>query len=385
MLTAWLLTLIGCLKPVGFSSAEWTAPDIEWSRWWGHSDVSIRARSIEVALHAQVMTSDDVQRLWNDESLFVREQLAYHLWQMQSVDGLRQGWKTELTEQESCRLALQLSNLGHRDDVLNRVGQDIGRWNPFSEGSLEDRWTCAMAAQELLGVSTRIETLIEMGDFPLSMPWMLDVLHFGTESLIATLHSQVEWFEEGLRAPLVTILRLRDHTIQSTLIKESRSWSTEECLDAVDVIWNQDSSMDVLNDFDAVVGENVVCAGWLVYAKNRLEQDVRSVQEPLTSLVSTRDDLSAAFRVLSGNSEWSPRQKKRIRKWVHPRLKSGLENSILPDVSDGVALWGDVETFRILKDLRLSTLDPRAQMELQIAMWRLHQQLMKSDGESDTL
>jgi hypothetical protein len=101
--------------------------------------------------------------------------------------------------------------------------------------------------------------------------------------------------------------------------------------------------------------------------------------------VSARDDLSAAFRVLSANPTWSPRQQKRIRKWVHPRLKSGFENSILPDVSDSVVYWGDASTLRILTDLRLSTLDPRAQMELQIAIWRLHQQLMKSEGESDTL
>lgn len=365
--------------------SEVKTSDVEWSRWWGHTDASIRARSIEVALHNGAMAMDDVRLKWTDESLFVREQLAHHLWQIQSIEGLQMGWSADLTNQEACRLALQLSDLGGRADVLNRVGMDAGQWNPFSEGALEDRWTCAMAAQELLGVSTRIDGLVELGDFPLSMPWMLDVLHFGTDPLIQTLHAQVEWFEEGLRAPLLTILRLRDPEILPTLLTESQSWSTEECLDAVDMLWNQQVEMDVLTDFDAIVEDDVACAGWLNHAKNQWEQDLRSVQEPLTSLVSARDDLSAAFRVLSANPTWSPRQQKRIRKWVHPRLKSGFENSILPDVSDSVVYWGDASTLRILTDLRLSTLDPRAQMELQIAIWRLHQQLMKSEGESDTL
>ena len=379
------MAFIGCVKPIELSRTELKSPEVEWPRWWQHSDPSIRARSVEVALRADVMTLDHVEEVWNDEALFVREQLAHHLWQVRFVDGLELGWTQELTDQESCRLALQLSQVGQRVEVLNRVGTETGQWNPFSEGSLEDRWTCAMAAQELLGVSTRIEALVDMGDYPLSMPWMLDVLHFGTDNLIQTLHAQVEWFEDGLRAPLLTILRLRDPSVQSTLLKESMAWSTEECLDAVDMIWMQQSPLDVLSDFEIVVGDDVACSEWLTYAKSGPSQDLRNVQEPLSSLVATRDDLSAAFRILSATSTLSPRQKKRVRKWVHPRLKQGLENSILPDVSDGVAIWGDVETLRILKDLRLASLDPRAQMELQIAIWRLHQQLMNSHGESDTL
>ena len=98
------------------------------------------------------------------------------------------GWTQELTDQESCRLALQLSQVGQRVEVLNQWGPN---WTveSISEGSLEDQWTCAMAAKKLLGVSTRIEALVDMGDYPLSMPWMLDVLHFGTDNLIQTLCS----------------------------------------------------------------------------------------------------------------------------------------------------------------------------------------------------
>ena len=81
------MAFIGCVKPIELSRTELKSPEVDGLDGQ-HSDPSIQARSVEVALRADVMTLDHIEEVWNDEALFVREQLAHHLWQVRFVDGL---------------------------------------------------------------------------------------------------------------------------------------------------------------------------------------------------------------------------------------------------------------------------------------------------------
>lgn len=359
---------------------------VDWSRWLSHEHAHIRARAVGVLIQAKGFKQEEIVSYWADPSLFVREQLAYNMWQTHNVVGLSMGWNHVLSDQESCRLALQLASLGQESEVLKRIGEGQGFWNPFSSGSLEDRWTCAIAAHSLMGVSTRVSRLIDTGDFPLSIPWMLDVLHFAKGDLITLLEDQADWFEEGLRAPMFTVLMMRNDRFKENVELAGVEWSLEECLDAVDMMWMEHKIPEQVHLLESVVLHKPACEQWLKYAKvSVLHLNIHALKEPLTSLYSSRDDLSGAFRALRGRNDLSMRQKKRVRAWIHPRLQLGVETTILTDVADSIEHWGDLETLSVLKDVRLSTLDPQAQMEIQIAIWRLHQQLVKLQPESDTL
>ena len=95
--------------------------------------------------------------------------------------------------------------------------------------------------------------------------------------------------------------------------------------------------------------------------------------------------MSGALRALGGDAVLSPRQQRRLRSWLHPRLRNELESTILPDVADSIAHWGNHETLKIIYDLRLSALEPQEQFELQLAGWRLHHQLVKVATESNKM
>ena len=72
------------------------------------------------------------------------------------------------------------------------------------KGTLEDKWTCAIASSSLLSVYAPLRSLLQRGDFPFSMPFVWDVYTFASEYTIETLGKGNGWVEEGLRAPLWT-------------------------------------------------------------------------------------------------------------------------------------------------------------------------------------
>ena len=63
---------------------------------------------------------------------------------------------------------------------------------------------------------------------------------------------------------------------------------------------------------------------------------------------------------------------------VHPILLNDPEQIVLHAAVQGSHLWGDSETLLLLKDLRMSTLDPRVQIVLDISMVHLGNALLHS-------
>ena len=114
----------------------------------------------------------------------------------------------------------------------------------FSNGTLEDKWTCAIASATLLSVEAPLRPLLDRGDFPFSMPFVWDVYTFASANTLKSTYDEIEWVEEGLRAPLWTAMRLHpsgvleDVSVHQNYQQQIEQWSVGECLDATEMAWS---------------------------------------------------------------------------------------------------------------------------------------------------
>ena len=122
------------------------------------------------------------------------------------MDGL-----LRLSDQERCRLALRLSTMGHATDMIVgsfRTHWSGPSWYVFSNGTLEDKWTCAIASATLLSVDAPLRPLLERGDFHSRCLLYGMCILLLQQIPFRRLYDEMEWVEEGLRAPLWTAIRL---------------------------------------------------------------------------------------------------------------------------------------------------------------------------------
>ena len=59
--------------------------------------------------------------------LHYRERLANALYATNDMSGLEKGWSVELSDQERCRLALRLSEMGQRTEMIAAASAPIAQ------------------------------------------------------------------------------------------------------------------------------------------------------------------------------------------------------------------------------------------------------------------
>ena len=144
----------------------------------GHESAAVHIRALETLVEIGEVSDDQIQMGWASSDLHVRERFANALYLSEDKVGLQKGWPIGLSDQERCRLALRLSTMGQTTAMISAASAPIGdgpSWPVFSQGDLEDKWTCAIASASLLSVDAPLKSLLERGDFPLSMPFVWDV------------------------------------------------------------------------------------------------------------------------------------------------------------------------------------------------------------------
>ena len=355
---------------------------------------TVHARMLERAVEFDILSVEIESSAWNSPHLFVRERLSTKLFAHGDVARLNNAWSHSLSEQERCRLALRLYDLGETDSIVVGASAPIENgvsWPVFAQGTLEDRWTCALAAAAIIDLQAPFQSVLQRADFPLSMPFVWDVYWFAQASTISDIRPQMEWVEEGLRAPLWTVLTLRDSEWTDAYTKQIPSWGVGECMDAVDVLWTVGTTEYLLKreSEDSLQGSPVTktvilellsvlsqhsstCKEWSRFAKWSIQSShVRRLKKTFTDIAVVRDDLIGAFRVIGSRSAVSKNQARKIRRWVEPLYKRGFEDTVLLELLQGVHLWANSDTIEWLRSLEKSTTDTLLLLEVQSALYRI--------------
>ena len=146
-------------------------------------DSSVQIRALETMVDLGDTSTEQLITGWSSSEIHTRERLADSLYRTSHAEGLNLGWSEKITDQERFRLALRLSTMGYAKDIIVAASAPEGSgasWPVFSNGTLEDKWTCAIASATLLSVDAPLRPLLESGDFPFSMPFVWDVYTFAT-------------------------------------------------------------------------------------------------------------------------------------------------------------------------------------------------------------
>lgn len=353
------------------------------SHWTSESDPLIRALSIE---RIEYLSVEQKTVLWGDDLLFVREALQKRLFEQRDIEGLQQGWQFSLSDQERCRLALRLFELGEQEKVISYASAPVAEgpsWPVFAKDGLEGEWTCALAAEVVLGVDAPLNTLLQRGDFPLSLPFVQDVDRFASIEVIKRIHAEIEWVEEGLRAPLWTVIALRDEQYRDDFAAQLETWSVGECLDAVEILWDLGSDhtsygqqsfrkQAIKRGLARTQKHSSVCKEWSRFAIMGITPtSVGRLRVYFANPAVDKDDLIAAFRVLEGHQTLSHRQQKRIRRWVQPMIAKDMEYVMLVSMLRTIDLWADETIVVWLDDLENRTTDRFLLFEIESAKVRI--------------
>lgn len=354
----------------------------------GHEDVAVHIRALETLIELRQVSEEQIGMGWSVAELHTRERLANALYAASDSVGLHKGWSVELSDQERCRLALRLSELGQKTEMIAAASSPVEQgpsWPVFSQGTLEDKWTCAIASATLLSVYAPLHSLLQRGDFPFSMPFVWDVYTFASEYTIQQMEKEMEWVEEGLRAPLWTALLLNDSVVkQDSLYQRYTSqivdWSIGECLDATEFVWEvgvqypleREKALETLSVFQK---HSPTCKNWVQVARASLRERLpRSVLKNATNIYADKDDVVSSLRLVSSQPKMSNREIRKVKKYLSPLLKQDLEPSILIELLKGLHLWfdpSDVEMKNSLSDLERKTTDPILLVELSIVRARV--------------
>jgi hypothetical protein len=355
---------------------------------------TVHATMLERAVEFDIISVEIESSAWNSSHLFVRERLSTALFAQEDVSRLKGAWSYTLSEQERCRLALRLYALGDQESMIAGASASTKEgpsWPVFAQGTLEDQWTCALASSTIIGLSAPLTYVLKRADFPLSMPFVWDVYWFAQVDTISSIRPQMEWVEEGLRAPLWTVLTLRDPEWVSDYTTQVTTWGVGECMDAVDVLWTVGTTDSLLDrkSLDSVQTTPVTtsealqllsilsrhssaCKEWSRFAKWSIQSShVRRLKSTFMDIAVVRDELIGVFRVLESRSALSKTQARKIRRWVEPLYQRGLEDTVLLELLQGVHLWADSDTIEWLSSLEQSTTDTLLLLEIHSALYRI--------------
>lgn len=362
-----------------------------------HIDPSVEIRALETLVESRLATSEQINLGWASDEQYVRERLASALYRTESIAGLQLGWKTSITDQERCRLALRLSVVGERNAMVKAASADSNTgpaWPVFSQGTLEDKWTCALAASRLLSLDAPLDTILERGDFPLSMPFVWDVYSFSTVDNRSKLVSQMEWVEEGLRAPLWTALWLssvqNEEQMEADLNVQYReqidAWSIGECLDAVEFSWmvgasDVDVKGEVLETLSWLKTHSPLCKEWAQLAQSSLRRKLpKRILKQAADVRVQKDDVLAALRLVTERVDVSTREKRKLKRLLSPLLKEELDTPLQIELLRGLQLWNsqdDTAFMAWLDDFERSVVDPTILVEITILRFHLEQKNSK--------
>lgn len=363
------------------------------SEFASHADPSVEIRALETLVDSRLATPEQINQGWASDEQYVRERLASALYRTESIAGLQLGWKASITDQERCRLALRLSVAGERDAMVKAASADSNTgpaWPVFSQGTLEDKWTCALAASRLLSLDAPLDTILERGDFPLSMPFVWDVYTFSTADNRSKLVSQMEWVEEGLRAPLWTALWLSavqdevqtEGDVNVQYREQIDAWSVGECLDAVEFSWmvgarDVDVKDEVLETLSWLKTHSPLCKEWAQLAQSSLRRKLpKRILKQATDIRGQKDDVLAALRLVTERDDFSKREKRKLKRFLSPLLKEELDTPLQIELLRGLQLWNhpdDTSFLTWLDDFERSVLDPTILVEIAILRFHLEQ------------
>lgn len=354
-----------------------------------HIDSLVQIRALETIVDLREDSPDLLIMGWSSPEIHTRERLADSLYRTSHVEGLKLGWSVDLSDQERCRLALRLSTIGYTDDMIVAASAPVGSdasWPVFSNGTLEDKWTCAIASVTLLSVDAPLRPLLERGDFPFSMPFVWDLYTFATDETIQRLYGEIEWVEEGLRAPLWTAMRLHSsgvlEDISSTYQQQIEQWSVGECLDATEMAWSiglryPDRKKDVLEVLSQLQKHSPLCKEWGRLSRVSLQHKLpRAILKNVTDIRADKEDVLGALRLVSTQPNLNKRQIRRARRYLLPLLRQELETTIWIEYLRGLHLWfdpSDPESMALLKDMERKTTETSILVELSIAQEILEQ------------
>ena len=355
-----------------------------------HVDSSVQIRALEALITSQVATSEHVKQGWASDELYVRERLANVLYNSELEAGLQVGWGASISDQERCRLALRLSVVGDVDVVVKAASADpdVGpAWPVFSQGTLEDRWTCALAASRLLSLYAPLDSILERGDFPLSMPFVWDVYNFSTAQVRSKMVPQMEWVEEGLRAPLWTALLLAstqeegvDPAVNVQYREQIDTWSMGECLDAVEFSWmvglnDTDAKNAALDMLSLLKKHSPMCKEWAQLGQASLHRKLpRRILKQATDIRGQKDDVLAALRLVAERDVLSKREQRRTQRLLSPLLTASLDDPLQIELLRGLHLWNtqdDAAFMSWLDDFERSVIDPNILVEIAILRFQL--------------
>ena len=354
----------------------------------GHEDSAVQIRALETLIDLNQVLEEQIVVGWSNDELHYRERLANALYATNDTSGLEKGWSVKLSDQERCRLALRLSEMGQRTQMIAAASAPIDQgpsWPVFSKGTLEDKWTCAIASATLLSVYAPLHSLLQRGDFPFSMPFVWDVYTFASEYTVKHLENEMVWVEEGLRAPFWTALILNDSVLEEESLHqryplEIGDWSIEECLDATEFVWEVGlqyplKKEQALATLSILQQHSPTCKNWVQVARFSLREKLpRSVLKKATNIYADKDDVISSLRLLSSRLNLTNREMRKVYKYLSPLLKQDLEPTILIEVLRGLHLWfehSNVEMNTYLSDLDGRVTDPILLVELSIVRARI--------------
>lgn len=353
-----------------------------------HSDPLIQIRAIETIVDLRESTENQLLNGWSSSDLHIRERLADSLYRTDQTEGLQFGWTLQVSDQERCRLALRLSTLGYTDEMILAASapvEDGASWPVFSQGTLEDRWTCAIASATLLSIEAPLLPLLERGDFPFSMPFVWDVYTFATGETVQRVYDEIEWVEEGLRAPLWTAMLLHPSGPIDGLTlgyeEQIAQWSVGECLDATEMAWAiglryPERKADIFAALSQLQKHSALCKEWTRLSRASLQNRMsRVILKKATDIRADKEDVLGALRLVSTQTHLNKRQIRRVKRYLSPLLEQDLETTIWVEYLRGLHLWFDpldVEAMTLLNDLENKTTDPSILVELSIVQEMFH-------------
>lgn len=354
---------------------------------------------------SSVQRRDIIQTLWSDPDPYVRmsvTQFLYHTYtktddttELQEL--LAMGYQVDLSMEEKCRLAMQLYSL----DSANRE-KYITHWKILSTGTLEEQYTCAIAGNYILHVSSPLHSLFAKGDFPLSINFVEDLLLYTQNNDVSVLEDNLQWAEEEMFGLLFMVVL--QHSMQypqsvppkssnvSLGVWREQPWSATQCLDVVDVAWRYPSSVytEMLGDIangtitytnNTAIAEKEMCATVAKmalfsitgaynsvvdgYIQQAMDGDREMVALAMQSLI-----LAYQYRNADGSIFVSKRAENSLVKAIEKVVEYDQDPLILQPAIQVLNLWGHASSLRHLKELsQHPRIDPEEQFWAEMVLW----------------
>ena len=303
------------------------------------------------------------QRALDDSERLIREQAVGLVWTQGDLTLLQKAQRHDgLTDGERCLLALDVFSLNEE--------RSIGLWPIISKSTLEDQYVCALAASRIIDLNTPWLNLLEVGDYPLSLPFIDSVVSFGTSKELALFETELEWAEEGIRASLWASWVLVEPSRFSLLSDMMKEFSEEECLEMVDLSWRYPEASGTIKLLNYLQKQSGFCGDLAAVALlSQGEKTLLGIEKRLEE--GSRDEVVALVFALKKYPFSSSKQQRKMRTEVEELLSYDQEPLILMASLDTLASLGDKGSQKKLLTLLESKLDP----QILIAIEKSHNQI----------